>query len=391
MLGKRPASRSRLYLPLLALAACAGPAESTRKSLTSLLAKGEYHAAQSLLAKTEKKEYGPSNAVLYDLDLAMVLHYAGNYGPSGRHFNRAQDRMDELFTISASKTAGAVLANENVRDYPGEYFEKALSHVFCALDFAFLGQIDEALVEARRVEAWLDGLDRNAGPRRGYRDDAFARVLSGMLYEDAGKFDDARISYEAALKAYARYAEVYSLAIPDLSTGSLAGKGEIVFLHYNGFGPRKVRKRLGGIMGPLTNISYPEYRQDPFSIAESEIEAGGLRADSVLMEDISAIAVKELSERVSALKARSAMRSALKTIGEAATGINSSRSEFADTRGWTTLPAQIRMAQLRMNPGRYRVTVRFKDAGGLVKDNKLFDEVTVKEGRRTFLHSWTPR
>lgn len=400
-----PLRKRLLLLSLAAGAGCAGPAAPLKKTLNEMMSEQNFSGAEAFLEKAKENGYGPSNAVLYHLDMGMILHQAGQYRRSNDHFQKAEDRMDELFTISMHRAAGAGLANENVQDYPGEHFERALVHLFHALNYVFLGQLDEALVEARRVESFLDELGR-AGPGRTYNDDALVHALAALLYEDAGKKDDARISHLAAQKAYERYAAVYRVQAPrfELPT-DFGGDGEVVFIHYNGPAPRKISrssqntadpepgmendkpepKGMGwSIFGKLVNISHPEFRREPFVIAGSEIEAGDLTASTQLYEDISAIARKDLAERIAGLKSRSAVRGGLKLLGTLA-GVDASGSEFADVRSWATLPSQIRLGRLKLKPGRYDVKVVFRDAAGAAVLTHVFPGVNVSLGHRTYL------
>ena len=112
-----------------------------------------------------------------------------------------------------------------------------------------------------------------------------------------------------------------------------------------------------------------------------------LRAESgqVLVQDIAAIAAKDLSERIALIKTRSAARGVLKLAAQAATNVDASESQFADTRSWSTLPAQIRMARLKLPPGRYDLTVRFLDSSGKEVSTQILKGVTVTAGRRTWL------
>lgn len=370
---------------LAAFSACAGTTTATKKTLNALIAEENFAAAETVVVKAKDSEYGRANSVLYHLDLGMVLHQAGRYRRSNEHFALAQARMEELYTISVSKSAGALLANESIDDYAGEIHERALGRVFSALNYVYLGQLDEALVEARKVEAFLDEAVRRDEMPRAYQDDAFARYLSGMLYEDAGKFDDARISYEAARRGYERYEKEFGIAWPGSEEKAQEDYGELVFLHYNGVGPRKIQHQAKGLLEHITKVAYPEYAQDPYAIAACEIRVASFSAETKLVEDITAIAARDLQDRLAGLKARSGARSALKLLGTA-TGIDASDSEFADTRSWSSLPAQIRMARVKLSPGTYEVEVLLKDAGGAVIATRRLKNVLVQDRRRTYRH-----
>jgi hypothetical protein len=336
-----------------------------------------------------------------------------------------------------------MMINDMTVDYAGESFERALLHVFRALNYVFLGDIEEALVESRKVEVFLDELNRNKEKKNTYKDDAFARYLDGMLYEQAGKSDDARISFEAAEKAYGWYTSDYNTQLPRFDIPEDMNLGELVFIHYVGVAPIKVSKTFqvawndamlavnsndmkddaernsaqfqnalrAGITGKAITVSYPEYIQDPFTITGSDIEVGGQTADAVLMEDVSAIAFKALRDRQALIRTKAIARATIKymiaqtinkevekkkganswetMLTKIATGVAAAATEVADTRGWTTVPSQIRMARMRLKPGTYNVTARLKAGTGLVIATKTFPQVAIKKGRRVFLHHRT--
>ena len=433
----------------LALAACGGPSLSVKKNLNQMVAAGDYARATAYLEQIKAAEYGPKNAVIYYLDVATVLHDAGKYKESDAHFDKAEKRMEELYTTSVSKAAGTLLVNDNIQDYPGEAFERALTNVFRALNYVFMGQPDEALVEARKVEVYLDEVNRHRGKKSVYKDDAFVRYLDSLLYEDAGQVDDARISREAAEKAYGWYASKYGTPAPDFKLPETAGgsSGEVVFLHYAGVGPRKISKTFqvawkdgltavqwtkadtkdaatqqqiknalaAGAAGNSITVSYPEYIQDPFTIAGSELQVGDKSSPTLLVEDVSAIAITDLQDHMLMQRTRAIARATIKLMlsklaeqeaakknpefgglmGRLGSAI-AAATEVADTRCWTTVPAQIRMEVLNQGrtsrdrlpvaPGKYDVTVRFKDAAGGVVKTQVFKDVLVSKGKRTYLH-----
>lgn len=415
--------------------ACVGPSRESRKTIAELTASGE-HAAVVERVRTAEDEYGASNAVLYELDLGMALHVAGRYQESSKYFARAEDRMEAFYTRKVSRAAGAFLANENVEEYRGDHSDRALVHIFHALNYVQPGDLAEALVEVRRLEAFLDERARNMGDGSiSYKDDAFAHYLAALLYEDADRPDDARISYEAAKNVYRDYAEHYNIPAPSFPfPGNLDSDGELVFLHYNGPAPHKksvstsgggnlerpssgkdktatrsppstehtsfvkvagaaidagkagmiaAGKATGRVAGAVLDIAYPEYVQDGFSIKQSQVELDQKIWKTELVEDIFAIVKQDLNERLAVLKSRSALRGTVKLLGTM-TGVDATGSEFADVRCWQTLPSQIRIARIRLPAGEHQVTLRyFDDAGAPVSSRRV--KVVLRSSRRTWL------
>lgn len=431
------------------LAGCAsGPSGASKRTVNSFLLSGRYQEAGQYLDKVKESQYGKKNMVLFYLDKATVLHHDGKYQESDDAFDRAEQRAQELYTKSITQAGGMLLLNDTTMEYAGEPFERALTNVFRALNYVFLQKPDEALVESRKVELFLDGLNRRLGSKAVYKDDAFARYLDSLLYDDAGKMDDARISMEAANNAYGWYSSLFHTPAPrfDFPPELPTNHGELVFIHYNGVAPRKVSKTWeiawgnalalvksddterndsrvrnalnAGIAGHAITVAYPDYVQDPFRVVSSEVDVDGGQAlsSTILMEDISAIAYRNLQDRMGMIKTRAVARATVKFIlaeqaakaagaecdkryGAGSFGANLCRglargishgtaaaTEIADTRGWAALPAQIRMARLKISSGRHDVLIRFKDASGAVVSSCTFKDVLINKSKRTYIH-----
>ena len=226
-----------LALALLAAACATGPSGNYRRALDAQIASSSFDAAVAAVEAAKDKEYGKKNAVLYYLDRGMLLQDAGRYVDSDASFDSAEQRMDELYTKSISKTAGMFLLNDATVDYAGEPFERALLNVFRALNFVYSGNNESALVECRKVTEYLTRYRDFMQGKSGYKDDAWAQYLSGMLFEEGAKQSDARISYQDAARAYQWYSSDFATPAPSFSVPSysqLGGNGELVVLHYNG-------------------------------------------------------------------------------------------------------------------------------------------------------------
>lgn len=424
---------ARAILPALLLfsAACAGPSSSSKATLNKLIAGQQFEEARDYVDKVKESQYGRKNAVLYYLDRGLLLHHQGRYKESDKNLDMAENRMKELYTKSATKASAMLLLNDNTMDYSGEPFERALTNVFRALNYVFLGDTEEALVEARKVELYLDELNRMSGGKRSYKNDVLARYLDSLLYADMGKEDDSRISFNSAKAA----AGPLKLEPPSLDMKN----GEIVFLHFNGTAPRKFSKTFqiawghglaavnaakeegdpeahnpqfqnalrAAVADKQITVAFPEYKQDPYSIVSSEIQVGETSVETVLVEDITAIAMKDLQDRIAFIRTRAIARAMIKfVLSKAATAemekkygknsgaawltkigtnIASAATEIADTRGWSTLPSQIRMARIKVAPGVYTLTATFKDGAGRTVSSLQFKNIVVKLGKRTYL------
>ncbi|MBI2384903.1 MAG: hypothetical protein HYV14_02700 [Elusimicrobia bacterium] len=434
------AVRFLLVLPLLA--ACGGPSGEMRKQVNGLIAARDFAGAQARIEKGKEPSYGRKNQVLYYLDLGAVQHDAGKFKESDQSLDKAERRMEELYTKSVTRAAGTLLLNDNTTEYAGERFERAMVNAYRALNFTFLGDLEGALVEVRKLSRLLqEYADVYNGRKTAYKDDAFGQFLASLLYEDDGRLDDARIAREKSRAAYKAYAAAYGTATPSLEPyGGMNGGGELVFLHYNGVAPRKVSKSFSvawrdaavaldaskddeaesakaknairaGLLGQSITVSYPDYVQDPFQIAGSAVEAAGVSARTELASDLAAIAQKDLAERQAVIRTRAIARATVKFVlakavadevakkygknswqhllAQAGSAATSAATEGADTRAWATLPAQFRVARLRLPPGTHDVVVDYLGPTGAKLSTQTFKDVVIRKGRRTYLHDRT--
>ncbi|MCP9752574.1 COG3014 family protein [Ferruginibacter sp. HRS2-29] len=142
------------------------------------------------------------NQLLYFLEMGRTYRLKGDLENSNRYFNQADDYI-EAARKSAKDVALSNLVNPMMQSYRGEDFEQFMLHYYKALNYAALGQTDEAVVEARRITLSTDAQeDKFKNPNKKYSKDAFALNVQGMIYEMAGDMNNAFISYRNAADTY---------------------------------------------------------------------------------------------------------------------------------------------------------------------------------------------
>lgn len=471
--------RNKLLLPflfililLLSLNSCS-PVTSHYAVLDDLLMKGEVTSADAVIEKN-KGNYGQRNAVLYFMDRGMTLHIAGRYAESNQQLEMAEQRIEDLFTRRVSSEAAAFLTNDNLLQYEGEDFEKVMINLIRALNYMYMGDIENALVEARKVDHKLNLInDQYAGKKNAYKEDAFARYLAGILYEAGGysEQNDAWVSYRKALQTYEDYAAFYSTPIPSLavkdvlrlsdalgqqdifeeikkqfgeaewqSDAAIKDKGELVFISLNGRAPIKednfldiplspealvyvfetskennqVKNTVRGvsaIQGQLIRVAFPKFVPQKSEIAYADVslipQDGGHGIDkrTVLIEDITAIAVRNLNDRFTRIAAKAVARAAVKKVLAVAiqqkaekeggpmagllAGVVANAAAFAteqaDKRSWRTLPDEIQLARITAPPGTYNVHIKYVGKNGGIISQKVIPNITIKAGEKKFL------
>ena len=405
--GHQTTLRTRILLILLcmALAGCATP---DPRPLQHSLEAGDCTSTPVLL-KEAKGKYGGNAELLFHMDAGMVHLQCNNFGAAQDHFRNAEQLAEGLWTKSLSRNAASFLANDYLIKYPGEDYERVMIHLMSAIGYLQTGELDEALVECRRLDSLLNLYNTKYEKKNVYKEDAFARYLSGILNEDDGELDDAFIDYLLAARAYLEYDKDYGTPVPESlqqdlqrlavavdriedaesifkdfpghrwSTQVDAGDdGKIVFIEFVGNAPEKVEDRIyiPTRRGPVT-IAFPRMETDPPACGGGRLvlRSGPTTIESKLelVEDINRIALKNLDDRKGRVITKTVARAVAKQVviegisNQGDDGMQSTIAtilnlinmavERADTRSWRTLPGEIHMARVSVPPGVYAVGV----------------------------------
>jgi hypothetical protein len=365
------------------LSGCAQHAQVICRPL-ELVSSGDYEGAVASLDETSIAD-SSLDRFLYRVQRGHLLHLAGEYEASNHEFELAAAITEELEPFSLSETVTDYTLNEAARTYHGEDFERAYVHYYMALNYLAMDDLEEALVECRRVDQVFRELDARYEEETGrYQDDGFIRYLSGLVYEARGERDEAFIDYRKAVLAYEGEtgAETGTGVPPGLlesfvCTGRRQGRdddvaalvdsvdfpcesgtsAEIVVVIENGWAPYK---REAALRVPIVRERVPrEYWEHPgleavIKIAVPELESvpvsesgfSVVAADTALLpveiasaervQDVDALARWALARRLPALTARSAIRTTLKTVAliKAQDAREEDREKDGEDRGW---------------------------------------------------------
>jgi uncharacterized protein len=408
----------------------------------------DYQAGIKVLKKN-KKEYREKDQVVYQVELGMLFHLAGQFENSNKQLQSAEQRMDDLYTTSISDEASSYFSNNYALAYAGEDFERVMVNVFGAINYTFLQKWDDALVEARRVDHKLNVINSKYEKKNIYKEDAFARYLSGILYEAQGEENDAFISYRKAYGSYRTYKKDYGTPVPErlkvdllrvsknlglteeyntyrkifhnikeLPSGVYQDRGELVFLSYNGLSPIKVEDPLsinlpkpgGGYY--VMKISFPRFRKRSNSIGYTRVSLRSssghvITAQTFEAENIEAIAIKNLDDRIGRIRAKAVARASAKFLATAvaqqevskrggklagllvglAGNVAAAATETIDKRSWRLLPASIHMSRILAPPGTYQVTLQYYNRRGQPIGTRQLGNIDIRPGRKTFLQT----
>jgi len=410
---------------------CAGGNVFSR--LDQNLASGDCPAAIALIDESDGA-YGSNQRLLYLLDAAMVYMQCGNLDVAQSNFRSAEDLAERLWTESISRNVLSLVTNDTVQAYAGEDFERVMIHLMAAVGYLQADQPDEALVEARRLDTLLAVFNDKYEKKNVYKEDAFARYLSGILHEADGAWDEAFIDYRRATEVYQEDYRAYGTALPamllaDLMRAASAAdrmadieglisadridqphrsdeppdQGKVVFITFAGYAPQKVQDMVvvPTSHGPI-GVAFPRMVVTPPSCSQGRLNLYGgdhyFESDLVLVEDINRIAVKNLEDRKGRILAKAIARAVAKQvaihhIARSSDSRNDQRTieailnlvnillvERADTRSWRTLPGRIYMTRMHVPAGEY--TVELQACGGTWAD---FGPLSVEPGTIRYL------
>ncbi len=428
-------SSARLLLVLLpvitALSGCATYSTGFVQVESELVKQNPVKALDAL----EKMDHPDRDRVLYLMNKAMLLRMAGNYSESNLQFEEAKRLIQERDAISISEQTTSFIINDATRAFIGEPFEQTMVHIFSALNYLDLSQLDEARVEALQADVRLNLLNKRGGASP-YKEDAFARYLSGIIFEMLGEWSNAMIAYRKAYQAYSRqnaslavpvpvslkhallrlssYLEITNefekfkteFAVADWDTvAKLNENGEFILLSLNGLTP--VKRESSHLLpnpgtGRLLRVSLPYYESRPLQVDSVRVIADKQEQRTETVENIDAIARVTLEARMPEITARAIARMVVKDQAARAAGeqndwagiltnVFNVMTERADTRSWLTLPAEIQLTRFSMPPGTYQLTLEWLDGSGNTVTTKTIDAVALKAGEKKLLSfHWLP-
>lgn len=428
---------------LLGSGGCAGlwASSGIQPQVTSLVASGRVEEAVEKIS-AKKASYGANNYLLYYLDRGLIELMAGRYEASTVSFEKAKTRFRELYTRSVTDEAMSWVTNDYALPYRSADFEYVLVNVFQALNYVQMGKIDEALVEARDLDAKYQIIEEIAknSQRVHFADNGFARFLMGLFYEMRGGPQDlteALLFYEQSMALYeGYYGNVYMPQVLKENAVALAAvyghkdtltklkkvahlawkekqkKVEIYLIEMVGYSPVKETEMIPipvekDLIAPiafpkLCNRGYVTYRSVLRAAASADITHGN---ESELGVDIEDIARRDMDAKRALVLTKGILRPVIKTIiehkqkeniekkyGSTASGIfgllasvYNLYTERADLRSWESLPAQVRISRLVLDPGQYQISVQHLTVDGKEVRNIDLGFLDLKAGDKRIL------
>jgi len=388
---------------LILLTGCGIPFQ---RKLDMYMTAGQYKEADALIdsEKTHPKEniYSDKNELLYFFDKGAVLQMDGNFGRSTGFLEKADDKIDKLFTRSVMNEVGSFLSNDLALDYTGEDFEQTMVEILKALNYMYSGDFNNARIEVKRVNNRLNVFADKYGDKAIYTDDAFARYISAFAYDALGEINDAYIDYKKSLKTYEKYNQVYGTEIPPFIKQDVLRTADA--LHFDSdiaeyennwgkvdFTPVKQLKDKGEVLVvvydglpayKIDDNKWPKFIDRGYALSKATAKCGDTECAGFVSQDVSRMAIKNLETKNMQILAKKVGSSLVKSLAKNVPILSLFVSEDkADTRCWRTIPARFHIIRMALAPGKKTIEVRlFPASGGDPRVEKI--DVNVKQGKK---------
>lgn len=389
VLPQRMLRHASYALLLTSAAGCVSYNERTEAALGDF-ERGRFQAAEVGFVESLEDE----GDFLSGAERGMVALTAGDWSGAVSRFTDAAEavRDAEREALVSPESAGELLTrwviNDTFTAYAGEGYERVMLHACLGMAYLALGELQDTLVEVRLANRLLESEEELFETE--YRAGGLGHFLSAIAYELRGDLSDAYIDY-ARMAEKDLAPEVVGPALVRLAralgrteaveewegrygeaTPIHDGAANIVVLAGVGMGPFKQEARLTvPTESGLLSWTVPDFvtRPQPVSRLELSDSVHDASVSTVVIEDVSAVAEKNLSDRLAWLATRSTVRTFLKRelrrelsdqhgeLGALVGDLFTLFSEQADLRAWSTLPDSWQVARMYVPTGPVDLTL----------------------------------
>ncbi len=388
------------------LVGCATYQDQVRES-RKLISVGNAEQSLGKFQELAAKEDG--DQLVHLLDYGVALQLANKYPESNQVLIRSDKLADELDYHSVSRLAGSMLTSEEVVQYKGDTFEKIFINAYLAMNYLQMGKLDDALVESRRMNEKY--LKLRGEEKKSFELNPFAKYLSALVWEANGDWDDAYIAYKEAYEISQNISTIredlirsakrarrmddykqWKEAFPEIKENPDwydKGKGELVIIYQQGWGPQKTFDRNSPRFPTLQPTSNKTERAELQIVGQGNylsqlvynVEGAAMQT---LMEDRAAL----VGRRVGGIVAKEVMADQIRQKNELLgllAWVFFHASDRADLRQWSLLPQTIQVVRVPLKPGKYEYSLKGLGYGGAPTGESLNEQsVEIKAGRKIF-------
>lgn len=345
-----------------------------------------------------------SDEFLGKAEAGMAWHIGGQLKRATEEWIAAAQTLDgygDRPTVSGrsiSEGALSMFLNDKTIPYDGEGFEAALLHGFMAWDFLRMGDLDGAMVEVQRGY----DVERFEEDRYGttYGMNRFARYVAALAQEFDDRPDEAEIDL-VRLEEDAGEHPAVSYSLERVRTGARTATLVVVFERDRM--PQKVEHQLVfNTRRSFGQLAVPGFEDSAGTANSLRVLVGGSDAGVTrTLEDVEEVARRNLDDRIGWVTTKALARTALKTVivdqtaeavadehgdwagllvGLLGSAINIA-SESADLRSWLTLPREIQVLRITVEPGPHmlRLELTGSVAGGATGRSQPWADLGVVE------------
>ena len=372
---------------------------------------------EEALAALESRKLAKRDKIIYYLDKSILLRMQGDFTGSNAALEATKKMVQKLQAISLREQAGAISINDAMRSYLPPFFEQIMLHCIMALNYLELNEANSARVEALQLNELIkQNDDKEVMP--------FAHTLIGLVFEANQELDEALIAYRKSYEAYQKQEQHIPVLLQnDLlrltqhlgldeeqekyqnefqietwpTQAELKQRGQVVTVIFNGLIPRKHSTEINAQSfkdGQLHRISVPFYETRTTEIDSATLSIKDKKSETELIAKLDLQAQKNLDDEMPGIIARTIARVSVKNrlvdntreqspLVSAALNITTFVTEHADTRAWNTLPQQIMITRLAVDPGIHDLDARLDNTSS----NKSWHDVPI-DGNTIHFFSW---
>ncbi len=384
---------------------------------------GRFQEAMLLLPR----DPGGPDELLYRLERGVIAHTAAKFNESNLELLDAVDvakAYQDRPTISLRsglEGAASLLINDKTLPYEGEGFERVWLHSYLALNFYFLGKIDDAFVESRLAYEVQREEEKKYG--KSYTGQgAFGRYLSGLMRETVREPGEAYLDYKKVYELspgceqvkhdllrlakrlgyqddWSRWKQDFG-TIETEATQDLAKNGEFVFLFQCGVAPIKTPiEVLIPHEDGVTKFAMPQFQSRPNPVVSARLLVDGKRmGETSLLESVESVARENLDDRIGLLVAKAGIRTIGKGIlteklekkhgdwGALLGTLFAIVTEQADLRSWLSLPQSFQLLRVPISEGEHDFSIELLGANGNVVGQSQLGRVRIRPTERVVLN-----
>ncbi len=142
-----------IFISILLLSACAGYSHKTQDMRNAM----HYNNPNLALQIVDKGIEDGDDRWLLNLEKGTILQSLGKYKESIAIFDEIDQKIEILdYTSSTPQELSKMIFADDVGDYRPFAYEKLLVNLFNLLNHLYLGEINEAKIEAKRIEINLE-------------------------------------------------------------------------------------------------------------------------------------------------------------------------------------------------------------------------------------------